>query len=48
MTLSVVAKGLSEKELEGASNVARDRERIKRAKHEERARDMISRTLING
>ena len=29
-----------EKEPEGASRVARDRERIKRARHEERARDM--------
>ena len=29
-----------EKEPEGASRIARDRERIKRAKHEERARDM--------
>ena len=29
-----------EKEPEGASKVARDRERIKRARHEERARDM--------
>ena len=29
-----------EKELEGASRVARDRERTKRARHEERARDM--------
>ena len=29
-----------EKELEGASRVARDRERISRARHEERARDM--------
>ena len=30
-----------EKEPEGASKVARDRERIKRARHEERTRDMI-------
>ena len=29
-----------EKEPEGASRVARDRERIQRARHEERARDM--------
>ena len=29
-----------EKEPEGATKVARDRERIKRARHEERARDM--------
>ena len=29
-----------EKEPEGASKVARDRERIKRARHEERARDV--------
>ena len=41
-TLSDVAKGLSrlDKEPEGASKVARDRERIKRARHEERARDL--------
>ena len=31
-----------EKELEGASKVVRDRERIKRARHEERVRDMRS------
>ena len=29
-----------EEEPEGASKVARDRERMKRARHEERARDM--------
>ena len=29
-----------EKEPEGASRVARDRERIERARHDERARDM--------
>ena len=40
--LNNVAKGLQEleKEPEGASKVARDTERIKRARHEERARDM--------
>ena len=31
-----------EKESEGASKVARDRERIKRARHDERARDVRS------
>ena len=44
-TLSDVSERIEQelgKEPEGASRVARDRERIKRARHEERARDMKS------